>query len=116
LARLKAQYGPEWPEVKKLQNQMDKVQSQLRQERLTAIKNARTEYETALQREKLVSSALEDQKAVSHQVTEAGIHYNILKREVETKKQLYKGILHRMKDARLSTRLNTRILRYMVHI
>jgi capsular exopolysaccharide synthesis family protein len=107
LARLKAQYGPEWPEVKKLQNQMEKVQSQLRQERLTAIKNARTEYESAVQREKLVSIALENQKGVTHQVTEAGIHYNILKREVETNKQLYDGLLQRMKEAGVSAGLKS---------
>ena len=99
LARLSAQLGPAMPQVKQLESRVGRAREQLRHERGLAIANARAEYETALDTENRLSQAFDGQKKLADQMSEAGIHYNILKREAETNKELYDGLLQRMKEA-----------------
>ena len=57
--KLEAQFKPGWPELDQATGQLADAEKQLDQERQRAIKNAETEYRTALQREKLLTQALE---------------------------------------------------------
>ena len=59
----------------------------------------RNDYQAAQRREKLLQAQYDEQvKTVSSQ-SEKAIHYNILKREVDTNRQVYESILQRMKEA-----------------
>jgi hypothetical protein len=69
---------------------------------ITGIKN---DYEASLRRESLIRQAFELQKAKVMQMKEQSIQYNILKREADTNKELYKGLLQRMKEAGVSAGL-----------
>ena len=107
LARISAQLGPAMPQVKQLKSQVTQGHDQLRKQKLLAIENAQAEYQTALERERLLSEAVNEQKTQVNQLNEASIHYNILKREVETNKQLYDGLLQRMKEAGVAAGLKS---------
>jgi len=87
--------------------ELAEAEKQLAKERERAIKNAETEYHTALRREKLLSQALDAQKVQADALNENSIHYNILKHQVETDKQLYDGLLQRMKEAGVSAGLQS---------
>ena len=76
-----------------------------------AIANARAEYETALDTENRLARAFDGQKKLADQMSEAGIHYNILKREAETNKELYDGLLQRMKEAGVAAGLKSSNIR-----
>jgi capsular polysaccharide biosynthesis protein len=52
-----------------------------------------------LRKEGLVRSAFEQQRVVVAEMQQKAIQYNILKREVETNRDLYKNLLQRMKEA-----------------
>ena len=73
----------------------------------------RGQYTTALQRENMLHDALEKQKQEANKLNESAIQYTILKRDVDTNRQLYEGLLEKLKEAGVSAGLkynNFRIL------
>jgi exopolysaccharide transport family protein len=106
-ARLSALFKPGWPELDQVTGQVTEAEKQLAFEKQRAIKNADTEYRTALQREKLLAQALSAQKVEASTLNQNSIQYNILKRQVESDKQLYEGLLQRMKEAGVSAGLKS---------
>jgi capsular exopolysaccharide synthesis family protein len=65
----------------------------------------RNDYELSLRRETLLRHAFDQQKAKVMEMKEQSIQYNILKREADTNRELYKGLLQRMKEAGVSAGL-----------
>ena len=100
--KLSETYKPEYPEMVRLKQQMQAIQKRIDGELtkiITAIKN---DYESSLRKEALLRQAFEEQKARVIEMNDKAIQYNILKREADTNKELYKGLLQRMKEAGVS--------------
>jgi capsular exopolysaccharide synthesis family protein len=106
-AKLKASFNPGWPSLDQVTDQLAEAEAQLKAEREKAIKNVETEYRTALKREQLLSQALSAQKADATNFNQNSIQYSILKRQVDTDKQLYDGLLQRLKEAQVSAGLKS---------
>jgi capsular exopolysaccharide synthesis family protein len=100
--KLSETYKPEYPEMLRLKNQMQTIQKRLDGEISKIIAAIRNDYELGLRREALLRQAFEQQKAKVMEMKEKAIQYNILKREADTNKELYKGLLQRMKEAGIS--------------
>ncbi len=111
LAQLSSQFGPSMPQVKKLKSKIQATRQQLAREQQLALENAYKEYETAVAREKLLAEAFDKQKVLANNLNESSINYNILQREVETTKQLYDGLLQRMKEAGVAAGLRSSNIR-----
>src|SRR5258708_9186190 len=69
------------------------------------------EYHGSRQRELLLKNALDEQKTQTNQVAEKLVQYNILKREAEANKQLYDGMLQKLKEAGISAGLRSSNIR-----
>ena len=95
-------FKPDWPEMKRLKDEMETVQSQLDREIKKILAGIKNEYEWTLRREFLLRNAFEEQKVKAMEMQQRAIQYNILKREADTNKELYKGLLQRMKEAGVS--------------
>jgi succinoglycan biosynthesis transport protein ExoP len=95
-------FKPDWPEMKRLKDQMETVQSRLNGEIKKIVAGMKNEYESSLRKENLLRNAFEEQKARAMEMQQRAIQYNILKREADTNKELYKGLLQRMKEAGVS--------------
>ncbi len=95
-------FKPDWPEMKRLKDQMDTVQNRLNGEIKKIVAGMKNEYESSLRKEILLRNAFEEQKARAMEMQQRAIQYNILKREADTNKELYKGLLQRMKEAGVS--------------
>ena len=95
-------FSPDYPTVKQLQNQIDEIERLLAQERARAAERLANDYQAAMRRETLLRRAFADQQAQAGRVAEKSVQYNILKREVDTNKQLYEGLLQRLKEAGMS--------------
>jgi polysaccharide biosynthesis transport protein len=106
-ARLEASFNPGWPELDQVMGQVKQAEAQLEEEWRKAIRNAETEYRTAIQREELLTDALEAQKREATNFNQNSIQYNIVRRQVDTEKQLYEGLLQRMKEAGVSAGLKS---------
>jgi polysaccharide biosynthesis transport protein len=106
-AKLAAAFRPGWPELDQVAGQVHEAEAQLNAEKQKAIKNVETEYRTAVQREILLSDALESQKAEANTFNQSSIQYNILKRQSDTDKQIYEGLLQRMNESGVSSGLKS---------
>jgi capsular exopolysaccharide synthesis family protein len=93
---------PEYPKAIALKKQIDAVQDSLDGEKRNLSQNIIDKYRSALANEKLLEQQLDAQKKVVNDIAEKSIQYNILKREVDSNKQLYDGLLTRMKEATVS--------------
>jgi polysaccharide biosynthesis transport protein len=106
-SKLAASFRPGWPELDQVTGQVAEAEAQLASERRKSIRNVETEYRTSVQREKLLSDALTTQKVEANNYNQNSIQYNIIKRQVDTDKQLYDGLLQRMKEAGVSAGLHS---------
>ena len=100
-----------YPKVKQIQSQIDDIQKVLNQERKRAAQGIVDDYLAAVRREGLVREAFEQQQQQANLVAGRAVQYNILKREVDTNKQLYEGLLQRMKEASVSAGMNASNIR-----
>jgi succinoglycan biosynthesis transport protein ExoP len=100
--RLSETFKPEYPEMVRLKNQMETLQKRLEIEIEKIILGIKGDYESSLRREALLREAFQQQKAKALEMKEKAIQYNILKREADTNRELYKGLLMRMKEAGVS--------------
>jgi capsular exopolysaccharide synthesis family protein len=104
-AQMTATVKPEYPKAIALKKQIDTLQGSLDREKGNLSQNVIDSYRSALSDEKYLAQALDEQKKVVNDIAEKSIQYNILKREVDTNKQLYEGLLTRMKEATVSAGL-----------
>src|SRR5436190_11843260 len=111
LAQLSTKFNAGYPRVKEIQSQIDETEAALKEERQRAADKITNEYFAALRREGLVKEALEGQQKQVNVIAEKAVQYNILKREVETNKQLYEGLLQRLKEAGVSASLKASNIR-----
>ena len=100
--KLSETFKPEYPEMVRLKNQMQTIQKRTDGELTKIIVAIQNDYNSSLRREALLRQAFEQQKARVMEMKDNAIQYNILKREADTNKELYTGLLQRMKEAGIS--------------
>ncbi len=100
--KLSETFKPEYPEMIRLKSQMETIQKRLESEINKIINGIKNDYESSLRKENLLRQAFQQQKARVMEMKEKAIQYNILKREADTNKELYRGLLQRMKEAGVS--------------
>jgi capsular exopolysaccharide synthesis family protein len=100
--KLSETYKPEYPEMVRVKQQMQTIQKRIDAEINKIITGIKNDYESSLRKETLLRQAFEQQKARVMNMNEKAIQYNILKREADTNKELYRGLLQRMKEAGVS--------------
>lgn len=100
------QYGPNFPKLVRLRDQLNEMQGQMERVRKQAIQKVRNDYLAAVGRENLLATAMAKQKVEVSQQNQRMIEHNILKREFETNQQLYENLLQRLKDATISAGLH----------
>jgi succinoglycan biosynthesis transport protein ExoP len=107
IADLSTQFGPSYPKLTQLNNQLKEIDSQVQGEMKRIAGKVRGQYTTALQRENMLHDALERQKQEANKLNESAIEYNLLKRDVDTNRQLYEGLLEKLKEAGVSAGLKS---------
>ncbi|MFZ1917436.1 MAG: polysaccharide biosynthesis tyrosine autokinase [Terriglobales bacterium] len=113
-ADLSTQFGPSYPKVAQLNNQLKEIDHQLQSETNKAVDHLRGQYLAALQRENLLHDSFEKQKQEANKLNESAIEYSLLKRDVESNRTLYEGLLEKLKEAGVTAGLrstNFRILK-----
>jgi polysaccharide biosynthesis transport protein len=106
-AELSTQFGPAYPKVAQLDSQLKEIDAQILSERKKVAAKIRGEYMTALQRENMLHDALERQKQEANKLNESAIQYSILKRDLDSYRQLYEGLMEKMKEAGVSAGLKS---------
>ncbi len=107
LAAMTTQFGANYPKVKELSTQLQSVQAAIKTELLNAADQYKSTYLAAQQREGMLQAAFDAQKQQANQLNESAIQYNLLRRDYESNRQLYDGLLQRLKEAGVSAGLRS---------
>jgi polysaccharide biosynthesis transport protein len=113
LATLLTRFGPRWPDVIQVKEQISQLEAQMTEEKKKAIEDSRSNYQTTVQEYKNALANLESQKRLAEQQNESLIQYKMLLRDENTNRQLYDALLQRSKEAGVSAGLkpdNIRII------
>ncbi len=106
-ADLNTQFGPSYPKLAQLNGQLKEIDAQIQGEMKKIAAKVRGQYVTALQRQNMLQVALDKQKQEANKLNESAIQYNLLKRDAETYRALYEGILQKLKEAGVSAGLKS---------
>ena len=104
---LSEQYKPDYPKLVRLKAQIGVIEKRIEVEMENLVKEAEVAYRISMGKERLLRDAFEKQKGLALKIKEKAIQYNILKREVDTNKELYDGLLQRVKETGVSAGLET---------
>jgi len=99
------QYGPDSPNVKKLQDQLKAVEAIIDRVRQRVITRIHNDYVAAQGRERLLAAQVAQQKEEAEKLDQVSIQHNLLKREFEANQQLCASQLQHLKDTNVSARL-----------
>lgn len=100
--KLSETYKPGYPKMVRLRENMNQIKQQIEVEIARIINAIKQDYEAAVKKEQLLQAAVNDQKRLTLNFTQELIQYDILKRDVDTNRQIYTGILERQKQAGVS--------------
>ncbi|MGC2108285.1 MAG: polysaccharide biosynthesis tyrosine autokinase [Candidatus Korobacteraceae bacterium] len=106
-ALLNSQYGPLHPKVVAVHNQLEEAEGTIQSEGNKLVSRIHNDYLASVQRENLLRAALEQQKQEANKLNESAIQYEVLKREADSNRQLYDGLLQKMKEASVSAGLRS---------
>ena len=105
-AELSSSLTASHPTVKKVQAEITTLESALEKERTSVIERIRNEFKSAQRRENLLAGNYASQaRLISEQAAKVA-HYNILKREVDTNRQLYESLLRDVQQAAMTSALS----------
>ena len=107
LAQAGVHFQPTYPKVEEINEQLAAVQADIKAEITRLATKYEKDYLAALGREKLLRASLENQKTEENKLNESGIEYSLLKRDVESNRQLYEGLLQKLKEAGVMTGLRS---------
>ena len=97
-ASLSQRFKEDYPTLVELRNQMDTISDQIAEERTLAIRGILSEYNSKSAEAESLREAIEQREGTILALNQQGVQYNILKRDFETNRELYDGLLQRMKE------------------
>jgi polysaccharide biosynthesis transport protein len=106
-AELNTQFGPSYPKLAQVNGQLKEIDAQILAETRKVAGKIRGQYMAALQRENMLHDALEKQKQEENKLNESAIEYSLLKRDLESYRTLYEGLMEKMKEAGVSAGLKS---------
>lgn len=98
-------YKPDYPKMVRLKEHATQVKKKIDQETKKVVASVRKDYEVAVKRENQLKATLDSQKKEALDLNQRAIQYQILKREADTNKELYNGLLQRLKETGVSASL-----------
>ena len=105
------QFGPNYPRVQRLQAQKTELIQAIEDEKKNAVARVDSDYKGAQARLNLLSQALEGQKAEANDMAQRLVQYNLLKHDEDSNKQIYDGLLEKLKEAGISAGLRSSNIR-----
>jgi polysaccharide biosynthesis transport protein len=105
------QYGPNYPKVQRLAAQRKEIDDNLASARSTTVESIQVEYNTARSHVGLLQEALDKQKSEANDLAEKLVQYHILQHDAESNKQLYDGLLQKLKEAGITAGLRSSNIR-----
>lgn len=100
-------YKPEFPKMVQLRAQMTELDERIKGEIANVLTMIKGQYEAARQQEEQVRGKLSDTRKEVLTTQDKSVNLNLLKREVETNRQLYDSLLQRIKEVGVAAGVTT---------
>jgi succinoglycan biosynthesis transport protein ExoP len=107
VAEISTQFGPSYPKVAQLNSQLKEIDRQLQTETSKAVDHLKGQYQAALQRETMLRESFDKQKQEANKLNESAIEYSLLKRDLDSNRTLYEGLLEKLKEAGVTAGLRS---------
>jgi polysaccharide biosynthesis transport protein len=91
-------FKPDYPDMLRLKAQINEIDHEIKSEADVIKQSLKAHYESALQQEVLLKNKMDEAKRGVLETRNKEIQYNILKREADTNRTLYEGLLQQYKD------------------
>ncbi|WP_310095907.1 GumC family protein [Pseudoxanthomonas sacheonensis] len=91
-------FKPDYPEMLRLNSQMSEVGRQINTQIANIRDSIKAQYDAASTQEQMLEARIEQLKGDELDLQDRSIRYNMFKREVDTNRQLYDGLLQRFKE------------------
>jgi succinoglycan biosynthesis transport protein ExoP len=98
-------YTPAHPKVLQIQAQITDLENTLKRERANIVSRIQNDYQAALKRERMLQVAYTAQMSRVTDQSRKSIYYSILKREVDTNRQVYEQLLQKAKQVGIGAAL-----------
>jgi capsular exopolysaccharide synthesis family protein len=98
LASLSQRFMDDYPAIVELRSQMAEIDSQITDREQAIIQDVLAEYRNLQAEVSALEAAIQEREAGILQLSQQGVQYNILMREVETNRDLYNGMLQRLRE------------------
>ena len=106
-ADLSSKFKPDYPEVKQLDARIRKIRDRINTEINRQVASIQFQYRGIEEKESRLEDEMNEQRAVTMKLNDAGVQYAILQREVDANRELYQSVLKAMKDARVAADAQT---------
>src|SRR5271157_536765 len=110
-AELLTVFQPEYVKVKRLDVQIAELEKSLTTEWKSVLERTRHEFEEAAHRESMLAQIYATQARLVTADSEKSIQYNILKREVDSNRQLYDAMLQKLKESSIASAMRASNIR-----
>lgn len=91
-------YKDDFPKMKQLRAQIDELNSRIKAEVQSILASVRNQAQTSKRQEQLIRTRLQQTRAEIMQAQDRSVDFNLLKREVDTNRELYNGLLQQVKE------------------
>ncbi len=112
-AELSSSLTPDHFRVQRVQAQISELEGELHKESTAVLDGLRASYDAALKRQSLLEKSCQELAGQVATQNSRAVHYNILKREVETNRQLYEAMLKQVKEAGLASAMRASGIRIL---
>lgn len=105
------QTGPNYPAVQDLAAQIKDIDAQVSERKKAIIDQIDSDFHESQTRAALLERNLNHQEALANNLAQKLVQYNMLKHDAESNKELYDGLLQKLKEAGISAGLRTSNIR-----
>jgi capsular exopolysaccharide synthesis family protein len=101
-AELADRFTPEFPRVRAMDARVHQIRSRVAEEEQRLYASVEADYRGSTEREAMLREQLERQRQVVAAYEEKAIDFKIMRREVDTNREIYENLLRRMKEVEVT--------------
>jgi capsular exopolysaccharide synthesis family protein len=105
--KLGQQFGPEYPRMKRVAENIAEIRQQLHNEASAIVKAVESDYQTALRTERNLTRRADEYHTAARRIASGMTQYSLLKRDTDANREHYVALLARLKETAASALLPT---------
>jgi polysaccharide biosynthesis transport protein len=110
-AQLVTRFKPAHPRVRQVQAQIDEVNQNIEVEKKQVLERLKNDLDAASRREQLLGRSFTSETGTIQGQADKILQYNLLRRDVESSRQIYNGILQQVNQSGIATAVPTQSVR-----